>query len=222
MESAESENLGNAEAIYLYLDARAKVSSVVRGLAHPDRLTTALAELNRAIQLAPHYAEAYALRADIQDQLGDLEGAIESAGKAQEAFQAQGDSVQAGVCERQKLYLGLQKQSLAEKNLQEQTPDEDEVAFEDMPEVQQILLRSAAFAQEKRYSEAIAEATRATDLYPDMADSWAIRGNIFRLMGDRQASCRDYEQAAELFEQQSDSVRVETLRLMIDAVNSQE
>jgi tetratricopeptide (TPR) repeat protein len=215
MESVESEKLGNAEALYLYLDARAKVSSVVRGLANPDRLTTALAELNRAIQLAPHYAEAYALRADVQDQLGDLEGAIESAGKAQEAFQAQGDSVQAGVYERQKLYLGLQRQSLVEKNLHE-------VAFEDMPEVQQILLRSAAFAQEKRYSEAIAEATRAINLYPDMADSWAIRGNIFRLMGDRQAACRDYEQAVELFEQQSDSVRVETLRLMIDAVNSQE
>lgn len=83
-----------------------------------------------------------------------------------------------------------------------------------VPAHEQVLQQSVSLAEEGNYQEAISESTRSISLDPNYADAYAIRGNLLRRSGDYQAAYRDYRQAADLFEEQGDSVLAETFRRM--------
>ena len=97
--------------------------------------------------------------------------------------------------------------------LSEQAADDD--AQNDALAYNPVLQRGLDLLDEGQDQAAIVEFTQVINQDPNCVPAYAIRGNIYKSLGNRQAAKRDYQRAADLSEALGDLVRAETFRMMM-------
>jgi len=78
--------------------------------------------------------------------------------------------------------------------------------------------RAIARTQLENYESAVADFTRAIERQPEFAPAYANRGGAYLQLGQPKAALRDFQQAAQLFEQQDNPRGYQRMRNAIRSV----
>jgi tetratricopeptide (TPR) repeat protein len=189
--------------------------------SHLDRPTEALADGQRAVQLAPKSAEAYLRRGEAKhgderfvEAIADYDKALELDRNEAEAWGNKGSALQATnqfpkALEALNRAIELQKNrhefwivrasvNSSLKNFNAAVSDATQALQLRPGDVQSLVERASAYANLNQFDQALGDTNQALKARPDDPDLLALRGNIYLLQGRRAAAREDLTHAQRL------------------------
>ena len=154
----------------------------------------ALADVNKALEINPDYAESYLQRSSIRSEWGDKEGTLADVNKALEIDPNYADAYfSRGI---HLYYFGNRSEGIADLGKAIKLNPKNAFFYYKW---------GGLYSNEGDNQEAIIDYNRAIQLNPNFAEAYYDRGLAHGKLGDRQAAIANFQKAAELYQQQGNT-----------------